>query len=99
MDWERHHDEVRDLRLRARNLEESRLDVNILCASCTNGHLYRREGKLHFDVYCHAIEKKVPQDVIECSSYNQKGAMSLEDMKRLATVIDVRPGIDDKSYI
>lgn len=45
------------------------------------------------------MERNVPSDIAECSSFNEANRMDLDDMLKIATIIDVRPGVNDGSYV
>lgn len=94
-----HYVEVERLELAGRNLEERRLGANILCGRCRRGIVQRRRGKLEVLVFCHAINRRVPPDIVECNGFEDVKKMDLDDMTRLAVVIDVREGVHRKSYI
>lgn len=95
----KHYEEVESLELASKNVEERRLDANVLCARCNRGMVYRRRGSLEVVVYCHALSTNVPPDIIECSAFRDPKAMDLDDMNKLALRVDKREGINDKSYI
>ncbi len=93
------YEQVERLELAGRNLEERRLDSNVLCARCTRGTVFRRKGKLIVTVYCHAMNREVPPDIVECSEFKDVKAMDMDTMQRLALPVDPREGINKKSYL
>lgn len=94
-----HYEQVERLELAARNLEERRLTANVLCARCKRGTVSRRRGKLEVEVYCHSIGSRVAPDIVECGSFEDAKTMDLDDMQKLAHIIDIRQGFHDKSYV
>lgn len=69
------------------------------CTTCANSTLFRRKGQMSVIVRCSLMEEEVPSDIDECSGYSDPKAMSLYEMRQIAFIVDVRKGVDDKSYI
>lgn len=86
--WER----VEELEIRARGLEKESAGLgDSLCSKCTRASIFRRKEQSTVNIYCHDIEKIVPSDISECSRFEAQNAMTLQDMERLAHIIDARP--------
>jgi len=63
-----------------------------LCGTCSNATIVTR-GRLEHqetEIRCRILERVMPPDILECSSYWKEGQMSLRDMGELAYYIDVR---------
>ena len=71
---------------------------NILCARCDNGTVYRRSGSMSPEAHCRLLERQVPLDIIECTSFWDQKRMSIHDMKEIALEIDKRTGIHKGAY-
>lgn len=44
------------------------------------------------------LGRYVPPDIVECSEFQAVAALTLSQMREIALPIDLRPGIDDRSY-
>lgn len=89
-------------RVDSRCAEEKGLALDVLCASCEHGQVMRRRGKLDVIVWCHRgfdSVVQVPSDIVECSEYKKKGALSVHQMEKLAIEVDGRTGVNNKAYL
>jgi len=64
-----------------------------LCGTCANATIVTRGTPEHneTEIRCRILDKVMPPDVIDCSSYWKEGQMSLRDMAEIAWYIDTRP--------
>jgi hypothetical protein len=76
---------------------QSRPNNPPLCSQCTHGQVTRRQSEVR--VYCHDIEQFVPPDITECSCFSAKNQASLEDMTKIALLIDPRELPGQKQYL
>ena len=67
----------------------SRDKIDGLCNSCTYFEFAESEFNIIFS-YCKCFDIKIKKvdPVLECTSYNDKNIMSLDDMKDIAYLID-----------
>jgi len=64
-----------------------------LCGTCSNATIVTRGTAEHNEtmIRCRVLEKIMPPDVVDCSSYYKEGQMSLRDMAEIAWYVDARP--------
>ena len=91
--------EAERIEVAARNLEERGLDTNVLCARCQNGQVVRRRGKMDLNVWCQAMRRLVPTDIVECNKFDDAKAMDLSEMNQIAILVDKRKDVNDGSYV
>ncbi len=63
------------------------------CRTCRHAHITRRQYSEVPDILCTGIWEKphrIPLDIMECTSYERRGEMSLREMGTLALEIDPR---------
>lgn len=96
---------VEDLNVRARPIERREVR-GTLCERCNSGQVYRRNRSTgkgsqagEAVTFCRRMGHRVPNDIVECSGYEDANALSMEDLARIALTVDPRKGVDDKSYI
>ena len=66
-------------------------EITGLCRTCRNAHITRTQYSEVPTVICEALigeNYRVPLDIMECSSYDKKGRMSLDDMTEIALLVD-----------
>lgn len=61
-------------------------NATTLCATCTRGTMTVDKHD-HRHVWCHAIEKPVFVDIVQCNSHSSKRTTTLYEMKQIAWVI------------
>jgi hypothetical protein len=73
-----------------------------LCASCSSSTIYFRRAPAGVPIepttYCSEMNRTVPGDIVECSGYAERSAMTLQGMYDIAVMIDPREGVNDGAY-
>ena len=82
----------------ARNLEEKGRMLDVLCARCTHGVVYRRVKALEPVAFCTEIKGAVPTDIAERSSFEDTRAIPMYEMQEIAIPVDARVGTSDGAY-
>ena len=70
-----------------------------LCVSCENGLVFRRRGDVHATFYCNYLDKEMPDDISECSRYENPKILTLTQLTGMALDIDPRVGVRDGSFL
>ena len=70
-----------------------------LCVSCENGLVFRRRGDVDATFYCKDLDKEMPNDIVECTRYEDPQALTLTELVGIALNIDPRVGVHDKSFL
>ena len=95
------YEKIQELYTKTRQVD-ARLPIGqALCGQCSNGLVYRRTSTSdagESTTYCAVMTKIIPNDVSECTRFCDAQRISMEDLLRLAIIIDPRIGIHDKSY-
>lgn len=66
-----------------------------LCYRCANSIIQRRASSFDYTIHCNALNRMMPRDIIECSSYRRPNELSLYEMGQIAVLIsdkDREPG-------
>ena len=61
-----------------------------LCYRCANSTIQRRASSFDYVITCHALNRPMPRDIAECSSYRTPNELSLYEMGQIATLISDR---------
>jgi len=61
--------------------------------------VYRQRQKINMTTVCMKLDREVPDDITECTGYNNPHEMQLDHMTEIATIIDVREGINPQSFL
>lgn len=64
-------------------------DARSLCTTCTNRMILRRHSATERVILCLAINRRVPDDISDCSLYRSVLQMSLVQMSELAWPINI----------
>lgn len=67
-------------------------EVTGICRMCGNATIMRRQYEEVPAVFCSVFrdDRRIPLDIIECTSFYKRGGMSLRDMSEMAILIDER---------
>lgn len=71
-----------------------------LCQRCRYGFIYRRREANNLVIRCErqTHEPFMPEDVVECSGFTQKGRLTPLEMAEMATLISDKPNHHDPAY-
>lgn len=69
-----------------------------LCGGCKHSTVMRRGSKSELTIRCNMMGEYIPDDINECSSFEEHRRMSIYDMQELAITIDKRIAVNDGSY-
>jgi len=58
-----------------------------LCGSCKWASIIRQESRNTRVIQCGSIGKRVPEDIVECSDYQNFTQLTLSQMSSIATLI------------
>jgi hypothetical protein len=67
------------------------VDSKSICTTCRSGHIIRRGSQNRRAIYCNALCKFVPEDIIECNEHSTFTTLSLHQMGQMATLIGGLP--------
>lgn len=67
------------------------VDQRSLCSSCKHATILRQHSRNARVIHCQNFDKRVPEDIAECTAYLAFGSLSLSQMADIATLIDDRP--------
>jgi hypothetical protein len=62
-----------------------------ICGSCQWATIIRRASRNTRTIRCGELGKQVPEDITECTAYQNFTQLSLQQMGQIAIVIDPRP--------
>lgn len=71
-------------------------EITGICKRCSRAHIFRAETQNDYTVYCTSLEKKMPDNIAECTAFTLLGSMSLFDMSQIAHVIELTPEVGFK---
>lgn len=89
------YDEIENLETSAKKLSghkvEKWVDTKSICSTCKWATIIRRGSGNSRRIKCADVSEWVPEDLIECSSYQNITQLSLSQMASIAVIIDPRP--------
>lgn len=71
---------------------------NGLCRTCEAGTVFKSGSEREIRAYCGRVNRWVAPDVVECTRYIARDTLDLDELARLAIIVDPRVGVDDRSY-
>lgn len=103
-DWStlKDYEKSTELEVRARRIDSRIKDFAgkpSLCVSCEHGMIFRRRGYAHATYYCKSLGKEMPNDISECTGYEDPHALTFNQLATLALDIDPRLGVSDRSFL
>lgn len=67
------------------------VDDRSLCGTCKHATIVRRHSKNNRDIRCAIMDYAlVPEDIVECSDYENIKTLSLTQMAEIAVLVDPR---------
>ncbi len=71
-----------------------------MCLSCVRATVVTYERELGAaSIYCHSMEKHLPREVFECSSYTRQNEMDISELSHIAWIIEHDPGKTHPGFI
>lgn len=101
-DWEKmkDHEKAEFLENKAYAIQEGIAPrVKSLCGTCLHATVYRRRGYVHEVIWCNTLDREMPDDIDECSSYRSPHALTMDQMVSMALAIDARPDGRGGNYL
>lgn len=87
--------EIENLEIDSKKLSgykvEKWVDSKSICSTCKYATIIRRGSGNTRQIRCGELMEWVPEDLIECSSYQNITQLSLSQMANIAVIVDPRP--------
>lgn len=80
-------------------MREVRTDAKSLCITCEHGTVFRQRSRDRVVFVCQKLDREVPNDIIECTGYENPHELGLGQLIEMAVIIDPREGVNVRSFI
>ena len=69
-------------------------EIRGICRQCSHAIIFRRELEVTPTLFCRVINynnaTRMQLDIMECNNFSQRESLSLDDLSRMALLIDAR---------
>jgi hypothetical protein len=73
-----------------------------LCERCRHAHIWKRLSEResgNYTVYCQMAERLVPPDIIECNRFKSVNELDLDQLSKIAHIIEHRESGNEEAYL